>query len=103
MNTFFLLLQQAHLDTQSRAREEMGIELTDFDETRTPFQLQILARVQALEISDIWVHDTHGDTNTHYFVVVGSFLRPQNLPAIFVYIFCHCCSRMHTGAQVFEH
>ena len=53
MNTFFLLLQQAHLDTQSRAREEMGIELTDFDETRTPFQLQILARVQALEISDI--------------------------------------------------
>ena len=48
----------------------MGIESTDFDESRTPFQLQILARVQALEISDIWVHGTHGDTNTHYFVVV---------------------------------
>lgn len=46
-------LQQAHLDVQTRAREEMGIEPTDFGETRTPFQLQILARVQALEISDV--------------------------------------------------
>ena len=35
------------------AREEMGIEKVDFGELKSPFQLQILARVQAMEISDI--------------------------------------------------
>ena len=41
------------METQSRAREERGSESTDFNESRSPFQLQILARVQALEVSDI--------------------------------------------------
>lgn len=47
-----LFLQQSHLESQSKAREDRGIESTDFGENRTPFQLQILARVQALEVTD---------------------------------------------------
>ena len=46
-------LQQAHLDTQSKEREAMGIESVDFGEERSPFQLQILARVQALEVTEM--------------------------------------------------
>lgn len=49
---FFLFLQQSFLSSQSRSREERGVESTDFGEDRTPFQLQIIARVQALEVSD---------------------------------------------------
>lgn len=44
--------QSAQLETRSRERESMGVESTDFDESRTPFQLQILARAQALEVTD---------------------------------------------------
>ncbi len=53
---FWSNLQQTYLDTQSKARDGQGIESTDFGETRTPFQLQILARVQSLEVSDMWSH-----------------------------------------------
>ena len=45
-------LQQSLLDVQTKAREERGIESTDFGETRSPFQLQMIARVQALEVTD---------------------------------------------------
>jgi hypothetical protein len=38
---------------QQVAREERGIETTDFDETKSPFQLQILARAKAVEISEL--------------------------------------------------
>ena len=40
-------------EAQAIAREEMGIEKVDFGELKSPFQLQILARVQAMEISDL--------------------------------------------------
>ncbi len=45
-------LQQSHLEAQTEAREERGIESTDFGETRSPFQMQLIARVQALEVTD---------------------------------------------------
>lgn len=47
-----LCMQQTHLETQSQAREERGIESTDFGEIRSPFQMQLLARVQALDVAD---------------------------------------------------
>ncbi|XP_064395621.1 uncharacterized protein LOC135342716 isoform X2 [Halichondria panicea] len=43
---------QTHFEVQSKAREERGIERTDFGEMRSPFQLQLLARAQALEVTD---------------------------------------------------
>ena len=49
---FFCALQKEHLETRLKIREEQGIERADFGELRTPFQLQILARVQALEVTD---------------------------------------------------
>lgn len=48
----FVPLQLSFLSSQTRSREERGVECIDFGEDRTPFQLQILARVQALEVSD---------------------------------------------------
>ncbi len=44
--------QTSYLDTQAKAREELGTEGTDFGELRSPFQLQMIARVQALEVGD---------------------------------------------------
>ena len=52
LHTCLLFLQNTYLEMQSRAREEQGVESTDFGELRSPFQLQMLARVQALEITD---------------------------------------------------
>ena len=48
-----LLFQQDYQRERVTAREERGIESADFDEMRSPFQMQILARVKALEISDV--------------------------------------------------
>ena len=45
--------QQEYQRERAKSREERGIETTDFDELRSPFQIQILARVKALEISDV--------------------------------------------------
>ena len=45
--------QQEYQRERAKSREERGIESADFDESRSPFQIQILARVKALEISDV--------------------------------------------------
>ena len=41
--------QESFLQSQQQLREERGIDNTDFHETKTVFQLNILARVQALD------------------------------------------------------
>lgn len=49
----FFCMQEAHLETLEKMRKESGNEDFDLDESRTPFQLQIEARVQALDIADV--------------------------------------------------
>jgi hypothetical protein len=41
------------LESLEKMRKETGNKDFDFDETRTPFQLQIEARVQAMDIADV--------------------------------------------------
>ena len=45
----FCLSQESFLEAQQQIREEKGIDNVDFHETKTTFQLNILARVQALD------------------------------------------------------
>lgn len=47
-----IIPQETYLKARSEARKEQGTENTDFGELRSPFQLQMLARIKALEISD---------------------------------------------------
>lgn len=49
----FFCIQEAHLETLEKMRKESGNEDFDLDDSRTPFQLQIEARVQALDIADV--------------------------------------------------
>lgn len=46
-------MQEARLETLEKMRKESGNEDFDLDEIRTPFQLQIEARVQAMDIADV--------------------------------------------------
>lgn len=48
----YCVLQEVHLENLEKMRAESGNEDFDLGETRTPFQLQIEARVQAMEIAD---------------------------------------------------
>ncbi len=40
------------MKSQLEARQERGTVRMDFGELRTPFQLQMLARIKALEVTD---------------------------------------------------
>ena len=48
----YCFLQEVHLENLDKMRKESGNEDFDLDETRTPFQLQIEARVHAIETAD---------------------------------------------------
>ena len=46
-------MQEDRLESMEKMRKETGNMDFDLDETRTPFQLQIEARVQAMDIADV--------------------------------------------------
>lgn len=47
------VVQEGQLESLEKMRKETGNEDFDLEETRTPFQLQIEARVQAMDIADV--------------------------------------------------
>ena len=46
-------VQEDYLESLEKMRKDTGNKDFDLDETRTPFQLQIEARVQAMDIADV--------------------------------------------------
>ena len=60
LNNFMLIcivrvcwVQEDYLESLEKMRKDTGNKDFDLDETRTPFQLQIEARVQAMDIADV--------------------------------------------------
>ena len=47
------LVQEGRLEVLEKMRKDTGNEDFDLDESRTPFQLQIEARVQTMDITDV--------------------------------------------------
>lgn len=52
MNNIDCSNQKTFQEEQTKSRSERGTEDVDFGESRSPFQLQIIARAQAMELSD---------------------------------------------------